>query len=83
MLYADRKVLKIGNSLGVTFPMEFLQKLDIHQGDEIQMELENNQIVIKKSNKVNLPNGISQDFFDVLNETLEAYDETIKRLVDR
>lgn len=83
MLYADRKVLKIGNSLGVTFPMEFLQKLDIHQGDEIQMELENNQIVIKKSNKVNLPNGISQDFFDVLNETLEAYDETIKGLVDR
>jgi len=83
MLYADRKVLKIGNSLGVTFPMEFLQKLDIHQGDEIQMELENNQIVIKKSNKVNLPNGISQDFFDVLNETLEEYDETIKRLVDR
>nr|WP_290913100.1 AbrB/MazE/SpoVT family DNA-binding domain-containing protein [Anoxybacillus sp.] len=44
MLHADRKVLKIGNSLGVTFPIEFLQKLDIHQGDEIQMELENNQI---------------------------------------
>ncbi|WP_041638478.1 AbrB/MazE/SpoVT family DNA-binding domain-containing protein [Anoxybacillus flavithermus] len=83
MLYADRKVLKIGNSLGVTFPIEFLHKLDIHQGDEIQMELENNQIVIKKSNKVNLPKGISKDFFDVLNETLEEYDETIKGLVDR
>ncbi|AKS38164.1 AbrB family transcriptional regulator [Anoxybacillus gonensis] len=83
MLYADRKVLKIGNSLGVTFPMEFLQKLDIHQGDEIQMEFKDNQIVIKKSNKVNLPKGISKDFFDVLNETLEEYDETIKGLVDR
>ncbi|WP_183241396.1 AbrB/MazE/SpoVT family DNA-binding domain-containing protein [Anoxybacillus mongoliensis] len=83
MLHADRKVLKIGNSLGVTFPIEFLQKLDIHQRDEIQMELENNQIVVKKSNKVNLPKGISKDFFDVLNETLEAYDETIKGLVDR
>ncbi|MBB5354781.1 hypothetical protein HNR43_000740 [Anoxybacillus mongoliensis] len=47
------------------------------------MELENNQIVVKKSNKVNLPKGISKDFFDVLNETLEAYDETIKGLVDR
>ncbi|ANB60455.1 putative addiction module antidote [Anoxybacillus voinovskiensis] len=83
MLHADRKVLKIGNSLGVTFPIEFLQKLDIHQGDEIQMELENNQIVIKKSNKVNLPKGISKDFFDVLNETIEEYDETIKGLIDR
>ncbi|MDO0877167.1 AbrB/MazE/SpoVT family DNA-binding domain-containing protein [Anoxybacillus gonensis] len=63
--------------------MEFLQKLDIHQGDEIQMEFKDNQIVIKKSNKVNLPKGISKDFFDVLNETLEEYDETIKGLVDR
>ncbi|WP_181520413.1 AbrB/MazE/SpoVT family DNA-binding domain-containing protein [Anoxybacillus ayderensis] len=83
MLHADRKVLKIGNSLGVTFPVEFLQKLDIHQGDEVQMEFKDNQIVIKKSNKVNLPKGISKDFFDVLNETLEEYDETIKGLVDR
>ncbi|EPZ37930.1 MULTISPECIES: AbrB/MazE/SpoVT family DNA-binding domain-containing protein [Anoxybacillus] len=83
MLHADRKVLKIGNSLGVTFPVEFLQKLDIHQGDEVQMEFKDNQIVIKKSNKVNLPEGISKDFFDVLNETLEEYDETIKGLVDR
>ncbi|CUA80003.1 MULTISPECIES: AbrB/MazE/SpoVT family DNA-binding domain-containing protein [Anoxybacillus] len=83
MLHVERKVLKIGNSLGITFPSEFLQKLDIHQGDEIQMELEGNQIVIKKSNKVNLPKGISRDFFDVLDETLKEYDETIKGLVDR
>lgn len=83
MLSVERKVLKVGNSLGVTFPMEFLNKLGIHQGDEIQMELEEDKIVIKKSKKVDLPKGISQDFFEVLNETLEEYDETIKGLIDR
>ncbi len=83
MLSAERKVLKVGNSLGVTFPMEFLNKLGIHQGDEIQMELEEDKIVIKKSKKVDLPKGISQDFFEALNETLEEYDETIKGLIDR
>jgi antitoxin MazE len=83
MLSAERKVLKIGNSLGITFPMGFLNKLGIHQGDEIQMELEEDKIVIKKSKKVDLPKGISQDFFEVLNETLEEYDETIKGLIDR
>ncbi|SFA56854.1 hypothetical protein SAMN05216169_10581, partial [Anoxybacillus pushchinoensis] len=36
-----------------------------------------------KSKKVDLPKGISQDFFEVLNETLEEYDETIKGLIDR
>ncbi|WP_339172616.1 AbrB/MazE/SpoVT family DNA-binding domain-containing protein [Anoxybacillus sp. FSL W8-1294] len=83
MLSAERKVLKVGNSLGVTFPMEFLNKLGIHQGDEIQMELEEDKIVIRKSKKVDLLKGISQDFFEVLNETLEEYDETIKGLIDR
>jgi antitoxin MazE len=83
MLSAERKVLKIGNSLGITFPAEFLRKLDLHQGDEIQIELENDRIVMKKSNKVDLPKGISKDFFDVFNETIEKYDETIKGLIDR
>ncbi|MCL6588031.1 MAG: AbrB/MazE/SpoVT family DNA-binding domain-containing protein [Anoxybacillus sp.] len=83
MLKAERKVLKIGNSLGVTFPAEFLQKLDLQHGDEIQLQLEDDRIVMKKSNKVDLPNGISKDFFDVLNETLEEYDETIKGLIER
>jgi len=83
MLKAERKVLKIGNSLGVTFPAEFLQKLDLQHGDEIQLQLEDDRIVMKKSNKVDLPNGISKDFFDVLNETLEEYDETIKGLIKR
>jgi antitoxin MazE len=83
MVSAGRKVLKIGNSLGITFPAEFLRKLDLHQGDEIQIELENDRIVMKKSNKVDLPKGISKDFFDVFNETIEKYDETIKGLIDR
>jgi antitoxin MazE len=83
VLSAERKVLKIGNSLGVTFPVEFLNRLGIHQGDEIQMELEGDQIVIKKSKKVDLPKGISEDFFEILNETLEEYDKTIKGLVER
>jgi hypothetical protein len=33
VLSAERKILKIGNSLGVTFPVEFLNQLGIHQGD--------------------------------------------------
>jgi antitoxin MazE len=43
------------------------------------MELEGDQIVIKK---VDLPKGISEDFFEILNETLEEYNKTIKGLVE-
>ena len=80
---SERRITKIGNSLGVTFPSELLSQLDLNQGDEVTLVVENNSLIIRKSRKVNLPNGISEDFFDVVNESFENYGKTIKNLADR
>jgi len=80
---SERRITKIGNSLGVTFPSELLNQLDLNQGDEVTLVVENNSLIIRKSRKVNLPNGISEDFFDVVNESFENYGKTIKNLADR
>jgi len=80
---SERRITKIGNSLGVTFPSELLNQLNLSQGDEVTVEVENNSLIIKKSRKVNLPNGISEDFFDVVNESFENYGKTIKKLDDQ
>lgn len=82
-MFAERKITKIGNSLGVTFPIDLLNELDLNQGDEIRMEIEDDKIVIKRNNKVPLPNGISEDFFDVFHKNLKEYKETIDGLKDR
>lgn len=79
----ERRITKIGNSFGVTIPNELLKKAGLKHGDDIQLELVDGVIQISKSRKVALPEGISEDFFDVLNETVSAYDKTIKGLVKR
>ncbi len=79
----ERKITKIGNSYGVTIPNELLKKAGLHHGDDIQLEFIDGVIQISKSRKVPLPEGISEDFFDTIQETMSTYDKTIKGLVDR
>ncbi|QGG48336.1 AbrB/MazE/SpoVT family DNA-binding domain-containing protein [Heliorestis convoluta] len=79
----ERKLTKIGNSLGVTFPIELLNRLGLQQGDNVSVEEQGDTIVIRKSEKVQLPKGISSDFFDLLDKNMKEYDETLKKLVER
>ncbi|QKS72661.1 AbrB/MazE/SpoVT family DNA-binding domain-containing protein [Paenalkalicoccus suaedae] len=79
----ERKVTKIGNSLGVTFPADLLERLGVRQGDTVVMEEQDGALLIRKSQKVELPKGISPDFFDTLDANMTKYDQAIKGLVER
>lgn len=78
-----RKITQIGNSLGMTLSPEMLECLSVTKGEDIQVEMKEDELVIKKIKQVEYPAGISEDFFDVLNETVEKYDATLKELKDR
>jgi antitoxin component of MazEF toxin-antitoxin module len=80
----ERKVTKFGNSLGITMTEAFKQ-IGLEQGDMVQVEVDqtSGEIIIKKSVKVNLPNGISNDFMDTLSSVMDEYDQTLKGLKDR
>lgn len=74
----DRKVTKIGNSLGVTLPQEVLKHLNIKQGDKIKFNLEENgNISVKKITP------IDEDFLDGLKYAFENYDDALRNLADR
>lgn len=80
----ERKVTKFGNSLGITMT-DALKQIGLESGDTVQINVDqsNGEIVIKKANKVSLPDGISPDFFDNLSEIISKYDQTLKGLKDR
>ena len=80
----ERKVTKFGNSLGITMTEAFKQ-IGLEQGDMVQVEVDqtSGEIIIKKSVKVNLPNGISNDFMDTLASVMDEYDQTLKGLKER
>lgn len=80
----ERRITQVGNSLGLTLPTNMLKQLNIEKGDGVFVEMEGNRLVIKKAPQmIELPEGIPTDFFDVLNEEMEAHHKALKGLVDR
>lgn len=80
----ERKVTKFRNRLGIAMT-DALKQIGLKLGDTVQIDVHplSGEIVIKKSNKVNLPAGISEDFMDCLSEVIHEYDQTLKGLKDR
>jgi antitoxin MazE len=80
----ERKVSKFGNSLGITMT-DALKQLGLDAGDIVRIDVRENdgEIIIKKTNKVSLPTGISPDFLDTLSQVMEEYDDALKGLKDR
>lgn len=83
----ERKVTKIGNSLGLTLPHEVLDHIGVKHGDEVQFNLEKDgKVSIKKVNNlknVGVLGELDQDFIDGLNDLFANYDNTIRNLADR
>ncbi|MFD2616405.1 AbrB/MazE/SpoVT family DNA-binding domain-containing protein [Terrilactibacillus laevilacticus] len=82
----ERKITKVGNSLGITLPSEVLKHLNADQGDEIKFVLESDgKVTFKKSQNLNFDGleGIDQEFLDGVKDLFDKYDYTLKNLVDR
>ena len=84
MVEMERKVTKFGNSLGITMT-DALKQIGLDQGDIVSIDAnpDTGEIIIRKSTKVSLPEGLSADFMDTLTDVMEEYDQTLKGLKDR
>lgn len=79
----ERKITKIGNSYGVTFPKELLKEAKISYGDHVSVELTDGQITMKKKEDITLPKGVDKDFMKLLSDVIEEHDTAFKGLVDK
>lgn len=81
----ERKVTKVGNSLGITVPQDIFNLLGVNLGDIVSLEVNNNndEIIIKKTKKVSLPKDVDPMFLDIVSDVFERYDETLKGLANR
>ncbi|QTN00747.1 AbrB/MazE/SpoVT family DNA-binding domain-containing protein [Sediminibacillus dalangtanensis] len=79
----ERKVTKIGNSFGITIPTELLKQVGLALGDEVQVEVKDRKIVLRKKEQVALPEGVDAEFMEILNDVIKEHDKAFKGLVDR
>ncbi|QGH36149.1 AbrB/MazE/SpoVT family DNA-binding domain-containing protein [Gracilibacillus salitolerans] len=76
-----RKVVQTGNSLSVGLPKKIIDSLNIKRGDEIEFDVKDNQIVLKK--KRNWEQEVDAEMLEMLAETFEEHNEVFERLKDR
>lgn len=82
-LMAIRKLTKVGNSLGITFPVEMLKTANLAFGDELEVEFKGEEIILRKNKNVKLPKGVDAEFMEMLSDVIKEHDEAFKGLVDR
>lgn len=79
----ERKVTKIGNSIGITLPPEILKQVGLTQGDDVQVEVKDGKIILRKKEQLKLPDGVDADFMEILNDVIKEHDKAFKGLVNR
>ncbi|NTW58729.1 MAG: AbrB/MazE/SpoVT family DNA-binding domain-containing protein [Nitrospirae bacterium] len=80
-----RKVVAIGNSKGVSIPVEIPNKLDLAAGSDVNVELDEEQerIVITPVRKTRKVPGIDKEFAGQVNEFIEKYRPALKELAKK
>ncbi len=81
----QRKVVAIGNSKGVSIPVEILERLDLATGSNVNIELdeEHERIVIAPVRKKRKVPGVDKAFAGQVNEFIEKYRPALGELAKK
>ncbi|SNB47103.1 AbrB/MazE/SpoVT family DNA-binding domain-containing protein [Geobacter sp. DSM 9736] len=79
-----RKICAIGNSRGVSLPIEALEKLKLAVGSEVDVQVDEEQgcIVIEPVRTAAYPEGVDAEFANQVNEFIELYRPALKKLAE-
>ncbi len=77
-----RKVFRTGKSVVVSLPREALEYLDIHEGTEIEINLdrENHQVTLKPVETLTANSGVDETFAHQVAEFIEQYRPALEAL---
>jgi antitoxin MazE len=67
----ERKIRKIGNSLGIIVPSEYLKQMGLKEGDSVYTSFENGKIVISGESKSHEENEFKNRVIKILDEYLD------------
>ncbi|WP_138418905.1 AbrB/MazE/SpoVT family DNA-binding domain-containing protein [Aquibacillus sediminis] len=79
----ERKITKVRNSFGITLPNELLKQVGLTHGDDVQVEVKDGKIVLRKKEQMTLPEGVDAEFMDILNDVINEHDKAFRGLVNR
>jgi antitoxin MazE len=77
-----RKVFRTGNSVVISLPREALEYLNIHEGAEVEIDLdrENRQLILKPTEMPLAISGVNEKFAHQVAEFIEQYRPALEEL---
>ncbi|MBI5056150.1 MAG: AbrB/MazE/SpoVT family DNA-binding domain-containing protein [Nitrospirae bacterium] len=80
-----RKICSIGNSRGVSIPVDVLEKLDLSVGSDVDVKLDENKsrIIVEPVRKKKYPKGVDREFVSQVNEFIKKYEPALKELAKK
>ena len=80
-----RKICAIGNSRGVSIPIDVLEPLNLSVGSEVDVKLDEtrSRIIIEPARKGKYPKGIDREFVSQVNEFIAKYEPALKELAKK
>jgi antitoxin MazE len=78
-----RKIGKLGNSLGISIPKEYVEEMNIQQGDVWEITKEGGQLVIKPIKETQTTIDVSPEVLRAFDRAIGRYDQAFKNLRDR
>ncbi|AOM82746.1 AbrB/MazE/SpoVT family DNA-binding domain-containing protein [Salisediminibacterium beveridgei] len=81
----NERIRKVQNEHVVKIPLEILEYLHAHQGDELAFQIDEKQVVIRPARKLDLTGlkNVEEDFTEGMRHVLERYDQTFRTLADK
>lgn len=79
----ERKITKIGNSYGITLPKTLLKEANISYGDNVTVEVKDGKILVQREEEIKLPDGVDNEFMELLTDVIKEHETAFKGLVER
>jgi putative addiction module antidote len=78
----QRKICAIGNSQGVSIPVDMLEKLGLTVGSKVEIKLDEKDslVIIEPLERKNMPESIDKEFVSQVNSFISQYRSALKVL---
>lgn len=80
-----RKLCAIGNSQGISIPLDMLERLNLSVGSEVDVKLDetDSRIIIEPVRRKKYPRGVDREFVSQVNDFIEKYKPALRELAKK
>jgi antitoxin MazE len=71
----EKKIRKIGNSLGVVIPSDMLKEIGVKDGDTVYLSIEDGEIIIRSESQKETNDKFKEKVIAIIEEYMEEHDK--------